>query len=123
MTFASASAERMMANFTGRMQSMTLSRQADSAIDVDDPTAAPTGTTTTYNGDGYAFDYDKRDIDETRILKDDFRVIILRSLAVIPRPGDTLSIPPPNEVTPTTVRVIAVEAVSEAFCTVQVRGG
>lgn len=122
MTLASASAARMQARFAGRLSTLTLTRTASSALDPDDPTAAPTGIATNYSGEGYAFDYEQSDIDGTRVMRGDFRVTILRSLAVIPEPGDAVTIPPPGEVSAKTVRIVAVEAVTEAFTTVQVRG-
>jgi hypothetical protein len=112
-----------LARFEGRLHSATLSRPAESALDVNDPTAAPTGSATTDACEGYAFDYEQRDIDGTRILKGDYAVTLLRgTLSVVPRPGDTIAIPPPGSSTPATARVINVEALTEAFVTVQVRG-
>lgn len=122
MTFATGTAERMIARFAGRLQAATLTRPADSAIDGSDPTAAPTGTGTDYNVEGYSFEYTAADIDETRILRGDYRVILLRSTEVLPQPGDVISIPAPGESSPRTGRVIMVEAVAEAFTSLQVRG-
>lgn len=123
MTLAAGAAARMLARFAGRLVSMTLSRPANSAIDPNDPVAAPTGSPTSYNCEGYAFAYQRRDIDATRILEGDYQVTILRgSLATLPQPGDQVSIPPPGDTTPKTATVIAVESVTEAFVTLQVRG-
>lgn len=123
MTIATASADRMLARFQGRLHAATLTRPASSAIDPNDPTAAPTGAPAIHNCDAYAFDYEQRDIDGTRIMKGDYAVTILRgSLAVIPQPGDSVSVPPPGEAVAKSARVIHVEAVTEAFVTVQVRG-
>lgn len=112
-----------LARFSGRLNDATLTRPANSAIDPSDPTAAPTGTDTTYSCEGYAFAYGQRDIDGTRIMKGDYQVTILRgSLSTLPGPGDAISIPPPGSSTPATARVIAVESVTEAAITVQCRG-
>jgi hypothetical protein len=101
----------------------TLTQQATSAYDADDPTAAPTSTPVPHACEGIAFAYRARDIDGTRITKNDYQVVILRgSLSVTPAPGDLISIPPPGSETPATARVIAVEAVTEAAITLQVRG-
>lgn len=112
-----------LARFGGRLHDATLSRPANSAIDPDDPTAAPTGADNEIDCEGYAFDYELRDVDETRILKGDYAVTLLRgTLSFDPQPGDLVSIPPPGSDTPRAARVIRVEAVTEAFVTVQVRG-
>lgn len=122
MTLAAGAAERMLARFAGRLQSATLTRPADDEIDPDDPTAAPEGEADEYDVEGYAFAYERRDIDETRILKSDYQVVLLRSSEVLPQPGDLVSIPPPGSDTPADARVIRIEAVTEAFVTMQVRG-
>lgn len=112
-----------LARFKGRLHAATLTRPAESAYDVNDPTAAPTGTPTTDDCEGYAFDYEQRDIDGTRIMKGDYAVTLLRgTLSFLPRPGDSISIPPPGSATPATARVIAIDAVTEAFVSLQVRG-
>jgi hypothetical protein len=113
-----------LARFQGRLHSATLTRPAESAIDLADPTAAPTGTPTTDECEGYAFDYEQRDIDGTRVMKGDYAVTLLRgTLSFIPLPGDQVTIAPPGSTTQTTSTVIAIEAITEAFVTVQVRGG
>jgi hypothetical protein len=112
-----------MAAFSGELYDATLTQQATSAIDSNDPTAAPTATPVAHACEGIAFSYAARDIDGTRITKNDYRVVILAgSLTVAPAPGDAISIPPPGSITPATARVIAVEAVTEAAVTLQVRG-
>lgn len=112
-----------LGRFQGRLQSATLTRPAGSAYDVDDPTAAPSGSPTTDACEGYAFRYATDDIDGTRIMRGDYRVTILRgTLSLMPQPGDSISIPPPGEVVARTATVIAVESVTEAAVTVQVRG-
>jgi len=123
MTLATASAERMLARFSGRLNAATLSRPANSAYDANDPTAAPTGTPTSDACEGYAFDYEQRDIDGTRIMKGDYCVVLLRgSLAALPAAGDKVTIPPPGDAIAKTGTVIRVESVTEAAVTVQVRG-
>lgn len=115
--------DRVHANFVGRVNSATLTRPPTSAYDVDDPTAAPTGTATTYACEGLAFTYSLRDIDGTRIMKGDYRVTLLRkSLAVDPQPGDSVSILPPGGTVTRSGRVIAVESITEVAVTLQVRG-
>lgn len=112
-----------LAHFAGRLNTATLTRPANSAIDPNDPTAAPTGSPTTYSCQGFAFVYDVRDIDGTRVMKGDYQVTLLRgSLSVMPQPGDAITIPPPGSSTPATARVIAVAGVTEATATLQVRG-
>lgn len=113
-----------LARFGGRLQSATLTRPGDDGeIDPGDPTAAPDGDDEEYDCEGYAFNYELRDIDETRIMKGDYKVTILRgSLAVLPEPGDSVNIPPPGSDTPASATVIRVESVTEAAVTVQVRG-
>lgn len=109
--------------FADDLYDATLTQQAATAYDVNDPTAAPTSTPVVHTCEGIAFTYERRDIDGTRVLKNDYRVVLLRgSLSVMPGTGDAISIPPPGSATPATARVIAVEAVTEAFITVQVRG-
>lgn len=111
-----------MAAFSGELYEATLTRPASSAYDANDPTAAPTGTPTEYACEGIAFRYAQSDIDGTRIMRGDYRVVILRgSLSVIPATGDTIAVPPPGLTTTQTGRVIAVEAVTEAQITLQVR--
>lgn len=123
MTLATASADRMLARFAGRLHSATLTQQAASAYDANDPTAAPTGVSTAYTCEGLAFTYARRDIDGSRVIKGDYRVVLLRgSLSVMPQTGDAISIPPPGSDTPASARVVAVEAVTEAQITLQVRG-
>lgn len=112
-----------LARFSGRLSNATLTRPGNSAYDLSDPTAAPTGGDTVYPCEGYAFRYAASDIDGTRILRGDYQVTILRgSLAVRPETGDKVSIPPPGEAVAKTATVIAVESVTEAAVTVQVRG-
>ena len=109
--------------FSGELYSATLTQQAESAYDASDPTAAPTSTPVAYDCEGIAFTYARRDVDGTRILNNDYRVTILKgSLAVMPAEGDTISIPPPGSETPAIARVVAVESVTEAAITIQVRG-
>jgi hypothetical protein len=112
-----------LARFTGRLQSATLTRPAESAYDDTDPTAAPTGSGTDYDCEGLAFTYERRDVDGVRIMKSDFQVVILRgSLSIIPDTGDMISIPPPGESSAVSARVVNVDAVTEAFLTLQCRG-
>lgn len=114
---------RAPSHFAGRLQSATLTKQAATAIDASNPTAAPTGTSTQHACEGQAFAYGLRDIDGSRVIKGDFRVVLIRhGLSVTPQPGDTLSIPPPGSTTPQAVRVVAIEAVTAAQFTLQVRG-
>lgn len=112
----------VLSAFEGELYDATLSRPAESAYDTNDATAGPTGTPTTYAFEGVAFNYQQRDIDGTRIVKGDYRVVLLRLVAVIPRPGDSISIPPPGSSVAATARVVNVEAVTSAQITVQVRG-
>jgi hypothetical protein len=111
----------MLARFSGRLNDATLTQQASSAYDASDPTAAPTGTPTAIACEGLAFEYQRRDIDGTRVVKGDYQVVLLRG-SVMPAPGDLISIPPPGSTVAASARVIAVEAVTEAFTTLQVRG-
>jgi hypothetical protein len=112
-----------MAAFGGLLYSATLSRPPVSAYSTSDPTGGPTGSPTTYSCEGIAFTYQQRDIDGSRVVKGDYRVVILRgSLAVTPAPGDSISIPPPGSTVAATARVINLEAATEAAFTVQVRG-
>lgn len=123
MTLATASAGRMLARMRGRLHAATLSRPANSALDINNPTAAPTGSATTDPCEGYSFDYELRDIDGTRIMKGDVAVVLLRgTLLTDPQPGDLVSIPPPGGSSAQTFRVINVETITEAFVTVQARG-
>lgn len=109
--------------FSGELYDATLTQQAVEAYDPDDPTAAPESTPIAHACEGIAFAYAARDIDGTRVLKNDYRVVLLRgSLSVTPTPGDSISIPPPGSTTPATARVVLVEAVTEAQITLQVRG-
>lgn len=112
-----------MAAFSGELYDVTLTQQATSAYDVDDPTAAPTAVPVAHACEGIAFAYEHRDIDGTRITKKDYRVVLLRgSLSVMPGPGNLVSIPPPGSTVAATARVVNVEAVTEAQITLQVRG-
>jgi hypothetical protein len=109
--------------FSGDLNDATLTQQASSAYDIDDPTAAPTSTPVVHTCEGLAFTYARRDIDGTRVLKNDYRVVLLKgSLSVMPAAGDAISIPPPGSTVAVSARVIAVEAVTESQITVQVRG-
>lgn len=112
-----------LSRFSGRLYDATLTQQAVSEYDDSDPTAAPTSTPIAHACEGIAFTYELRRIDGVRVIKGDYRVVLLRgSLSVMPAPGDTISIPPPNETAAQTGRVIDVEAVTEAAITLQVRG-
>lgn len=109
--------------FSGELYSATLTRTAESAYDVNDPTGASTGSATQYDCEGIAFTYQQRDIDGSRVMKGDYRVVILRgSIAIIPRTGDAISIPPPGETVAKSATVVNVDAVTEAAITLQVRG-
>ena len=123
MTLGADLTQDAMDAFSGELHDVTLTRPASSAYDVNDPTAAPTGDDATYACEGIAFNYARRDIDGSRIMKGDYRVVILRgSLAVLPETGDRVSIPPPGGTVATTARVIDVEAVTDAAVTLHVRG-
>jgi hypothetical protein len=112
-----------LAAFSGELYDATLTRFAETGYDVDDPAGAPTGASTEYDCEGIAFDYEQSYIDGSRVMRGDYRVVILRgSLAIVPAPGDVMSIPPPNETVAKSARVIAVEAVTEAQVTLHVRG-
>lgn len=113
----------MRARLAGRLVAATLTRPANSAIDANDPTAAPTGTETTYSVEGYAFAYERNDVDGTRIVSNDYIVFLLRTASVLPQEGDLIDVPPPGESGSRAGRVVAIEAVTEAFVTMQVRGG
>lgn len=109
--------------FSGELYSAVLTQQAESAYDENNATAGPTTTPQTYDCEGIAFTYASRDIDGTRVVKGDYRVVVLRgSLSVEPKPGDSISIPPPASVVARSARVINVEAATEAAYTLQVRG-
>jgi hypothetical protein len=112
----------MRARLSGRLVDATLTRPANSALDVNNPTAAPTGSPTTFSVEAYAFAYGRDDIDGTRILANDYIVFLLRTSAVLPQTGDLIDVPPPGEAGSKTGSVIAIEAVTEAFVTMQVRG-
>jgi hypothetical protein len=112
-----------LARFSGRLYDATLTQQAPSAYNASNPTAAPTSMPVAHACEGIAFSYAARDIDGTRVMKHDYRVVILKgSLDATPAPGDTISIPPPGSSTPATARVIDVESVTEAAVTLHVRG-
>jgi hypothetical protein len=118
-----ASADEALAAFSGELYSATLTRPPTSAYDANDATAGPTGTPTTFACEGQAFSYMQRDIDGTRVVKGDYRVVILRgSLSTLPVPGDSISIPPPGESVARSARVINIEVVTEWQLTIQVRG-
>lgn len=109
--------------FSGDLYAAVLTQTAESAYDDSDATAGTTETPQTYDCEGIAFTYARRDIDGTRVTKNDYRVVILRgSLAVTPKPGDSISIPPPGSETPATARVIELEASTESVYVLQVRG-
>jgi hypothetical protein len=112
-----------MAAFSGELDDATLTQQAATAYDVNNPTAGPTSTPVVHACEGIAFEYERRDIDESRVLKNDYRVVLLRgSLSVMPATGDKISIPPPGSETPATATVVRIEAVTPAQITIQVRG-
>lgn len=112
-----------LAAFSGELYEATLSRFTETGYDANDPAGAPTGSSTEYDCEGIAFDYEQSYIDGSRVMRGDYRVVILRSsLAVIPVPGDVVSIPPPGGTVAKDARVITVEAVTEAQVTVHVRG-
>ena len=118
-----ATAAEALAAFDGELYDAVLTRPPTSAYDPDDATGGPTGADETFNCQGQAFSYETRDIDGSRIVKGDYRVVILRgSLATFLVLGDSISIPPPGSDTPATARVVDVEAVTEWGITIQVRG-
>lgn len=87
-------------------------------------------TTATYTCKALALGYARRFIDGTLVRVGDFRVIILRgSIApvdeeddiAIPAPVDSVTCVDPNGATVTTT-IVALDAVTEAFITAQVRG-
>lgn len=117
-------ASDVLAAFAGELYEATLSRPPTTAYDENDATGGPSGSPTEYECEGIAFNYEQRDVDGTRIVKGDYRVVLLRgSLAIVPRPGDSISIPPPGTQTAVSARVISIEAVTSAQITMQVRGG
>ena len=118
-----ATADEALAAFEGELYEATLTRPPTSAYDENDATAGPTGTPSEFACAGQSFSYETRDIDGTRIVKGDYRVVILRgSLATLPVPGDSISIPPPGESGARSARVVNVEVVTEWQVTIQVRG-
>lgn len=111
-----------MAAFSGELEAATLTKQAETAYNVDDPTGAPSSVPVDHPCEGIAFNYAERQIDGTRILRGDCRVVILRgSLDVTPAALDTIRIPPPGEGVAVLHTVVAVEAATEAAYTLQVR--
>lgn len=111
-----------MAVFSGELESATLTKKAETAYDVNDPTAAPSSVPVDHACEGIAFNYAQHQIDGTHILRGDYRVVLLRgSLDVLPVALDTILIPPPGEDVAVIGTVVAVEAVTEAQVTLQVR--
>lgn len=123
MTLGQDFTQDAMDAFSGELYDAVLTTQAIEAIDVNNPTAAPTGTPVAHPCEGFAFDYEQRDIDGVRIVKGDYQVVILRgSLDVVPKPGDEISIPPPGATIAKAARVVNVVAITEAQITLQARG-
>lgn len=123
MTLGQDFEQDAMDAFSGELYDATLTRQADTPPDPDDPTGAPSSSPVAHPCEAYPFTYQQRDIDGTRVVKGDFRVVILRgSIDVEPIPGDSISIPPPGSTTPAPATVVRLEAATEAAYTVQVRG-
>lgn len=111
-----------LARFSGRLNNATLTQQTSTPYDVNNPTAAPSSVPVAHACEGLAFTYANRDIDGTRVLKNDYRVVLLRaSLAVMPATDDKISIAPPGESVAIEGTVIRVEAVTDAQVTMQVR--
>lgn len=113
--------------FGGRLQSATLTRKTVSAMNPADPAGAAPTTSTPYACEGLAFRYRQRFVDGERVRKGDYLVVLLRAsldaAAGVPQPGDTISIPPPDESTSGKVGyVVGVELLTAAQVTLQVRG-
>jgi hypothetical protein len=113
----------------GRLKSVTFRKARPTTVNPSDPSnIAPTFDT--YAADGIAFRYEVGFVSD-QIVDGDYRVVILRGSiklgsvvvdTVLPDPGDTVDCPPPGQDTAKRATVIAVEVLTEAQITVQVRG-
>lgn len=124
-------AETMAERFGGELGAVSFTRRTAGAFNPLDPAGPPAQTVSTYTADGIAFSYKEQLVDGADIKKGDYQVLILRATlrdelgavsAVLPNPGDEISVPPPGESAPKPGRIISVPAVSLAAVTVQVRG-
>ena len=116
--------------FGGRLFKATLKHVRPVTMPPADPTNVTQGYDT-YGCDAIAFGYKIVFVDGEKIRKGDYRVVILRRSFtqnnvsvddVTPAPDDIISVPPPGGTVALNAKVIAVEVITEAQFTVQVRG-
>jgi hypothetical protein len=115
----------MAAEFAGNFGDASIVHTVATTLDPSSLTGAPISATTDHTCKALALGYTQQLINGTRIHEGDFRVIILRGTitpAVALAVDDTMTVVPPGGGTAVTVRVIRIEASTEAFVTVQVRG-
>lgn len=115
----------MAAEFAGDFGDASIIHTVSSTLDPSSLSGAPIRATTDHTCKALALGYDQHLIDGTRIREGDFRVIVLRgtispSVAIVV--DDTMSVIPPGGGSAVSVRVIAIEAFTEAFITARVRG-
>lgn len=120
------------ARFAGRLATATFTKWTAGALDPTDPTGPTLDMSATYTCDGLALGYAERFVDGEQIKTGDYRAVLMRGSivddaaapapSIVPNPGDTISIPPPNETTPKIGAIVAIESITAAAVTVQVRG-
>lgn len=119
------------ADLADDLQDVSFTRTTLGAFDADNPTAAPSASSATYDARGLAFAYEEQNVDGEHITRGDYAVMILlgtielASVAapgIIPQIGDTVTAPPPGQATPLTGTVVNIDAVTQASVTVRVRG-
>lgn len=122
----------MAADFADDFSAASFVKSTPGAYDVDDPAGPTEATSATYTCRALALAYGESFVEGDLVKQAAYSVVILRgtirnaSLALtpsaIPNPGDTISVPPPNETVAKAGAIIGVSAVTQATVTVQVRG-
>jgi len=118
--------------FGGDIYDATFVRFGVGTYDDEHPSGPTNPTPATYTAKGRASSYKKRYVDGELIIKGDYRVMLLRGTIktspaaavsdVMPNVGSTVTIPPPGKAVAELGTVVGIEAVTEAFITLQVRG-
>jgi hypothetical protein len=115
----------MAATFGDDFRDATIVRQVSRTRDSNQLSGPATITTSEHTCKVLALGYARRFIDGSSVRAGDMAAIILRGTldpATVPAPGDTITCFTPAGASTVTATVIAIESITEAFITAQIRG-
>jgi hypothetical protein len=118
--------------FAGQISKATFTRRTAGAYDEDDPSGTPAQAVSSYSCDAQASSFEERFVEEAAVHKATYQAALILGTIVcvsgtaiagiVPRPGDTISIPPPSGGAPQNGAIVAILAVTPATVTVAIKG-